>query len=37
MAGIELDRKMLSELAVYNPVAFEGVIAKVKEALEKKS
>ena len=32
-AGIELDRKTLSEMAIHDPKAFDQVVAKVKEAL----
>ena len=32
-AGIELNRKMLSELAVHDPAAFDAVVEKVKSAL----
>lgn len=32
-AGIELDRKTLSEMAIHDPPAFDDVVAKVKEAL----
>jgi large subunit ribosomal protein L20 len=32
-AGIELDRKMLSELAIHDPPAFDAVFAQVKQAL----
>ncbi|AXA34134.1 MULTISPECIES: 50S ribosomal protein L20 [Francisella] len=32
-AGVELDRKALAELAVYNKDAFGAVVAKAKEAL----
>lgn len=32
-AGIELDRKSLSELAVHDPDAFEKVVEKVRAAL----
>ena len=32
-AGIELDRKTLSEMAIHDPSAFDEVVAKVKEAL----
>ena len=34
LANIELDRKMLSELAVYNPEAFENIASQAKEALK---
>jgi large subunit ribosomal protein L20 len=33
MAGIELDRKTLSEMAIHDPAGFDEVVAKVKEAL----
>ncbi|RUM27855.1 MAG: 50S ribosomal protein L20, partial [Aquifex sp.] len=33
-AGIELDRKILADLAVRAPQAFEQVVNKVKEALQ---
>jgi len=32
-AGIDLDRKTLSEMAVHDPEAFDSVVAQVKEAL----
>ena len=32
-ANIELDRKMLAEMAVNDPVAFDAVLAEVKSAL----
>ncbi len=32
-AGIELDRKMLSELAIHDPAAFDTIVAEVKQAL----
>ncbi len=32
-AGIELDRKVLADIAVRNPEAFEKVVEKAKEAL----
>jgi len=32
-AGIELDRKTLSEMAINDPDGFDGVVAQVKEAL----
>ncbi len=32
-AGIELDRKSLSEMAVHDPEGFAAVVARVKEAL----
>ncbi|HEU0303648.1 MAG TPA: 50S ribosomal protein L20 [Gaiellaceae bacterium] len=34
-AEIELDRKVLADLAVSDPAAFKAVAAKAKEALEK--
>ncbi|MBX7168651.1 MAG: 50S ribosomal protein L20 [Pirellulales bacterium] len=33
-ANIELDRKILADLAVNDPAAFEGVVQKVKQALQ---
>ena len=33
MAHIELDRKMLSEMAVHDPAAFDAVVEKAREAL----
>lgn len=33
LAGIELDRKTLSELAINDPAAFDAVVAQVKEKL----
>ncbi|MCB1210215.1 MAG: 50S ribosomal protein L20 [Verrucomicrobiales bacterium] len=35
-AGIELDRKVLSDLAIKDATAFEAVIAQAKNGLEKK-
>jgi large subunit ribosomal protein L20 len=32
-AGIELDRKMLSELAIHDPQGFDKVVEEVKQAL----
>ncbi len=32
-AGLELDRKSLSELAIHDPVAFDAVFQQVQEAL----
>ena len=32
-AGIEVDRKVLSDLAIHEPEAFAGLVAKAKEAL----
>jgi len=37
LAGIELDRKQLSEIAVNDPVAFEKLIDTSKKALEKEA
>ncbi|HSU85984.1 MAG TPA: 50S ribosomal protein L20 [Chthoniobacterales bacterium] len=36
-AGIGLDRKILSDLAITDEVAFKGIIEQVKSALEQKS
>jgi large subunit ribosomal protein L20 len=36
-AGIELDRKVLAELAVTDEAGFKSVVEQVKSALEKKS
>ncbi len=33
MAHVELDRKMLSEMAVHDPAAFDAVVEKAREAL----
>jgi large subunit ribosomal protein L20 len=33
LAGIELDRKTLSEMAIHDPSAFDEVVSKAKEAL----
>jgi large subunit ribosomal protein L20 len=33
LAKIELNRKMLSELAIHDPAAFDAVVAEVKQAL----
>jgi len=33
-AGIELDRKILADIAVRDPQAFEQIVDKVKEALQ---
>ena len=33
-AGIEIDRKVLSDLAIHEPVAFAALVAKAKVALE---
>jgi large subunit ribosomal protein L20 len=32
-AGIELDRKTLSEMAIHDPAAFDKVVEEVKQAL----
>ncbi|MCA9220883.1 MAG: 50S ribosomal protein L20 [Planctomycetales bacterium] len=32
-AGIELNRKSLSEMAIHDPAGFDAVVAKAKEAL----
>jgi len=34
-AGIELDRKVLSDLAIREPEAFKGIVAAAQAALEK--
>ncbi|WP_164101321.1 50S ribosomal protein L20 [Candidatus Laterigemmans baculatus] len=36
-AGLELDRKTLSEMAIHNPADFDVVFAKVQEALAAKA
>ena len=36
-AGIGLDRKILSDLAITDETAFKGIIEQVKAALEKKN
>ena len=36
-AGIELDRKVLADLAVHQPEAFKGIVEQAKGALEKKA
>ncbi len=36
-AGIELDRKVLSEIAIQDPTAFDAVFEKAKTALEQKA
>ena len=33
-AGIEIDRKVLSDMAIHEPVAFAALVAKAKTALE---
>lgn len=35
-AGLELDRKTLSELAIHDPQGFDAVVAEVKAALGKR-
>jgi len=37
LAGVELDRKVLADLAVSQPEAFSGLAAQAKNALETKS
>jgi len=37
LAGVELDRKVLADLAVNQPEAFKGLAAQAKNALETKS
>ena len=37
LAGIELDRKVLADLAVHEPKAFEAVVTQAKSALEKQA
>ena len=37
LAGVELDRKVLADLAVNQPEAFTGLAAQAKDALETKS
>ena len=34
LAGVALNRKMLSELAIHDPAAFEAILGKATEALE---
>ena len=36
-AGIELDRKVLSDLAIHDAAGFSAVVARAKEALAKKA
>lgn len=36
-AGIALNRKMLSELAIHNPVVFDELVAAAKKALPEKA
>jgi large subunit ribosomal protein L20 len=35
LAKIELDRKVLSEMAIHDPAGFEAIVAQVKQALAK--
>src|SRR5579875_1749757 len=35
LAGIGLDRKSLSELAIFDPEAFDAIIARVREQLDR--
>ncbi|MEM9481443.1 MAG: 50S ribosomal protein L20 [Verrucomicrobiota bacterium] len=35
--GVELDRKVLSDLAITDPTAFDEIVAQAKSALEKKA
>jgi large subunit ribosomal protein L20 len=35
MAEVTIDRKVLSELAITEPAAFEAIVTKVKAALDK--
>ena len=37
LAGIQLNRKTLSELAIHNPAVFDEVVEVVRGALEKKA
>ena len=32
-AGVTIDRKVLSDLAIHEPVAFEAIVGKAKAAL----
>jgi large subunit ribosomal protein L20 len=36
-AGIELDRKVLADLAVHQPDAFKGIVEQARAALGKKA
>jgi len=36
-AGVELDRKILSEIAITDETAFRGIVEKVKAALDEKT
>ena len=35
IAGIELDRKILSDMAIFNPDAFAELVSQAKQALDK--
>jgi large subunit ribosomal protein L20 len=35
MAGVTMDRKVLSDLAIHEPAAFHTIVEKVKAALPK--
>ena len=37
LAGIELDRKVLSDLAIHEPAAFEALVNQAKAALDAKT
>jgi len=37
LAGIELDRKVLSDMAIREPESFKAVVTQVKKALDKKA
>ena len=37
LAGIELDRKVLSDLAIHEPAAFEALVNQAKAALDAKA
>lgn len=37
VAGIDLNRKMLSEMAIADPTAFEQLVQQARQALEKKA
>ena len=36
-AGIELDRKVLSDMAIHDAAGFDAVVAAAKDALDKKA
>jgi large subunit ribosomal protein L20 len=36
-AGLELDRKVLSDLAIHQPEAFKGIVEQARAGLEKKA